>query len=156
MPRDLNAQPRVMNTSVVSHLFALKACLQAFCMCIAWTLQNFKIKLILWRRKEGLNDLLPGQIPCQRHLWKSILAGPTLVNLWISGIPSLNLSKQGNMTWQGSSFDVIEGDISRRHGRCMEVHCQAPDTGVLAEEQFTSLFPSFLVLLLFKRWTQSP
>ena len=89
LPRILNAQLRVMNTSVVSYLFALKACLQALCMYISWTLHNSKIKLVLRRREAGLNDLLLGQTlsvreVCERASWRVLRCWQGLMGFWDS------------------------------------------------------------------------
>lgn len=105
--RPLNAQLRVVNTSVVSYLFGWKAFLQAFCMDTAWLLQISKTKPLLERREARPRCCAARGQPqvsekfAGEHVSRSCVAKV----IWASGIPSL-LLKQGNVAWRGSSSDI--------------------------------------------------
>lgn len=99
----------------LTHSWRAPCCFEGFCMYTARTLQHPKTKLMLKSREARLKWFAGRVNVSVRGVGENIFAGPALLGkvLPASKVPSL-LLKQGNMAWQGSPFDALECDISRR------------------------------------------
>lgn len=89
LPRILNAQLRVMNTSVVSYFFCFEGMLASPVHVYSLDSAQFQDKAVLRRREAGLNDLLLGETQsvrdvCGRASWRVLRCWQGLMGFWDS------------------------------------------------------------------------